>query len=63
MFYSYQGKAYFAPAFYEEVYELTSDSFRVAYRWDMGEYKYSTISFQFESGHTQGGGQAAERIS
>lgn len=49
MFYSYQGKAYFAPAFYEEVYELTSDSFRVAYRWDMGEQNINIAQYHFNS--------------
>lgn len=50
VFYSYQGKAYFSPTFYEEVYEITRDSLRVAYRWDMGEQNINIEQYHFNSG-------------
>ena len=36
-FYEYEGRAYFATAFDNPVYEVTSDTMKPAYRWDFGD--------------------------
>ena len=42
--YAYQDKIYFTPSIDRQVYEVTSDSLRIAYEWDFGEDNYDASS-------------------
>ena len=42
--YAYQDKIYFTPSIDRQVYEVTSDSLRMAYEWDFGEDNYDASS-------------------
>ena len=42
--YVYQDKVYFTPSIDRQVYEVTSDSLRIAYEWDFGEDNYDASS-------------------
>ena len=42
--YAYQEKIYFTPSIDRQVYEVTSDSLRIAYEWDFGEDNYDASS-------------------
>lgn len=42
--YTYQDKIYFTPSIDRQVYEVTSDSLRIAYEWDFGEDNYDASS-------------------
>lgn len=42
--YAYQNKIYFTPSIDRQVYEVTSDSLRIAYEWDFGEDNYDASS-------------------
>ena len=41
---AYQDKIYFTPSIDRQVYEVTSDSLRIAYEWDFGEDNYDASS-------------------
>lgn len=41
---AYQGKIYFTPSIDRQVYEVNSDSLRIAYEWDFGEDNYDASS-------------------
>ena len=42
--YAYQDKIYFTPSIDRQVYEVSSDSLRIAYEWDFGEDNYDASS-------------------
>ena len=42
--YVYQNKIFFTPSIDRQVYEVTSDSLRIAYEWDFGEDNYDASS-------------------
>ena len=42
--YAYQNKIYFTPSIDRQVYEVSSDSLRIAYEWDFGEDNYDASS-------------------
>lgn len=42
--YAYQDKIYFTPSIDRQVYEVTSNSLRIAYEWDFGEDNYDASS-------------------
>ena len=42
--YAYQDMIYFTPSIDRQVYEVTSDSLRIAYEWDFGEDNYDASS-------------------